>query len=101
MNNLIEVKTNISYVDTHFSGVRASFDVLEALQANITDFLAEDDKWAGKSHNKCVQTHDLLKEYFTAIRPLCVDFKAKIEDLINTADTFKNDSNDVTKLINW
>jgi hypothetical protein len=101
MNDIITIKSDMYKCDNAFNVILDLFDDLYAIFNEIDISLEDKAKWEGKTHDKCVNIHELIVQYANAIRPICVDFQKNVNDLVKSVEEFVNNSYCIERLRRW
>lgn len=101
MNDLIEIKTDISNYKNYFVNVFGHFDELDVIFSEIELKLNDETGWAGESHDKCVEIHNLMKQYKNSIQPICKELEQCLEKLVEDVGDFNTNSSEVQKIKSW
>lgn len=101
MNNLIEIKTDMSNYKNCFENAFGHFDELDVVFSEIESSLNDESGWAGESHDKCVEIQNLIKQYKKSILPICKELEQCLEKLVQYAGEFNANSTEVQKLKSW
>ena len=100
MTSILKLNNDLTLMNDNFAMIAESFDSLETLMLEITSKL-DDDKWSGKTHIKCIDINELIKQYEKKIRVLVVEFQDAHTKLTKNNEGFCDNSGSVKSLRFW
>jgi hypothetical protein len=94
MQEVIEVKANITTIQSYNNSIRDLFGELNTLNDEI-DALIRSGKWTGEAQENAARLHDAIGLYYDAIGNLLADAKTSADNLIKDSAAFESRSENV------
>jgi len=94
---IIEVKDGFTDHQSLSQKVLEKIESSESGMASLASKLAEDDKWGGVSHDRCVAALQLIQAYTAEIKALASGLEACLLGLEASVDGFEAESKAVAK----
>lgn len=101
MVNQISVKMDIDDCVTGMNNLLRNYDILEKKLETLTAKIDDTSKWKGEAQVKANNIHLLICQYAKSLHDICIDHKKNLIDLRDSADSFADDSYNVSKLKAW
>lgn len=82
-----DTDVDINVIDKMTTALNALDDV-KVIFNSVDTKLSDESKWAGIARDKCIEVHEVIKQYEKTIRPVCDQLKKLLTELDTNVTNF-------------